>query len=92
MLQPIEKFQAVRPAIQRIQYERKMFKQKGPLHYVFDIDDTLIFDNGRSTPNVQVVKLLEEAKANGDQVHLITARGLSARSETVAELKRAGIK
>ena len=62
------------------------------MHYVFDIDDTLIFDNGRSTPNVQVVKLLEEAKANGDLVHLITARGLSARSETVAELKRAGIK
>jgi predicted HAD superfamily phosphohydrolase YqeG len=44
------------------------------LNVVFDIDDTLIFDDNRQTPNIQVKHLLEVAKAHGYKIHLVTAR------------------
>lgn len=55
---------------------------------VFDIDDTILFDNSRSGPNLQVLEFLKESYNDGHKVHLVTARSLSARSDTIAELKR----
>jgi hypothetical protein len=40
----------------------------------FDIDDTLIFDNSRETPNLQMKHLLEVCIAHGYAIHLVTAR------------------
>jgi hypothetical protein len=65
--------------------------RKVKLHWVFDIDDTIIFDNARSTPNAQVLDLLRMAKGRGDSVHLVTARGMSMKSETIAELGRVNV-
>jgi len=39
---------------------------------MFDIDDTLIFTNGK--PNVPIIELLYEAKRRGYKVIIITAR------------------
>jgi hypothetical protein len=62
-------------------------------HAVFDIDDTLIFDDNRQTPNVQVKHLLEVARAHGCKIHLVTARERSADviKWTRDELRRHGI-
>jgi hydroxymethylpyrimidine pyrophosphatase-like HAD family hydrolase len=62
-----------------------------PFNVVFDIDDTIIFDNGRSTPNLQVVELLRKLKTKGAQIHLVTARDQEHRQETILELKRSKI-
>ena len=43
-------------------------------HVVFDIDDTLIFDDNRQTPNIQIKHLLNLAHAHNCKVHLVTAR------------------
>jgi len=62
-------------------------------HAVFDIDDTLIFDDNRQTPNVQVRHLLDVARAHGLKIHLVTARERSAEVSkwTRDELRRHGI-
>jgi predicted HAD superfamily phosphohydrolase YqeG len=52
---------------------------------VFDIDDTLIFDDQNETPNIQVKHLLEVARAYGYKIHLITAR---ERNPTVMKWTR----
>jgi predicted secreted acid phosphatase len=63
------------------------------VHAVFDIDNTLIFDDNRETPNVQVKHLLEVARAHGCKIHLVTAREKSSEVTkwTRDELKRHGI-
>jgi len=60
---------------------------------VFDIDDTLIFDDEHQTPNVQVKHLLDVARAYGCRIHLVTAREKSADviKWTEDELRRHGI-
>lgn len=62
-------------------------------HVVFDIDDTLIFDNEKETPNVQIKHLLAVSKAHGAQVHLVTARMKAADvvKWTRDQLRRQGI-
>jgi hypothetical protein len=64
-----------------------------PLHAVFDIDDTLIFDDNRQTPNLQVKHLLEVARAHNCKIHLVTAREKNAEviKWTRDELRRHGI-
>jgi hydroxymethylpyrimidine pyrophosphatase-like HAD family hydrolase len=47
-------------------------------HVVFDIDDTLIFDDERQSPNLQVKHLLEVARAHNYKIHLVTAREKNA--------------
>jgi hypothetical protein len=63
------------------------------LEAVFDIDDTLIFDDARNTPNIQVKHLLEVARAYGCKIRLITAREKSPEvlKWTRDELKKHGI-
>jgi predicted HAD superfamily phosphohydrolase YqeG len=85
----IQKFQALKPALLRLRHE--MAKTKGKLHIVFDIDDTIIFDNARSTPNLQVVEFLKEFKKGGHSIHLVTARSTEARQDTLLELNRVGM-
>ena len=58
---------------------------------VFDIDDTILFDNSRSGPNLQVLEFLRDSYASGHKVHLVTARSVSTRSETIAELRRSKV-
>ena len=58
---------------------------------VFDIDDTILFDNARSGPNLQVLEFLRTSYAAGHKIHLVTARSVSTRSETIAELKRSKV-
>lgn len=58
---------------------------------VFDIDDTILFDNSRSGPNLQVLEFLKDSYDAGHKIHLVTARSLSARSDTIAELKRSRV-
>lgn len=62
-------------------------------HAVFDIDDTLIFDDNRQTPNLQVKHLLEVARAHNCKIHLVTAREKNAEviRWTRDELRRHGI-
>lgn len=62
-------------------------------HAVFDIDDTLIFDDNRQTPNLQVKHLLEVARAHNCKIHLVTAREKNAEviKWTRDELRRHGI-
>lgn len=87
----IQQFQSLRPAIQRCVHELDLNKVTKPFNVVFDIDDTIIFDNGRSTPNLQVVELLKKLKAKGAKIHLVTARDQESRQETILELKRSKI-
>ena len=48
-------------------------RRVGPMDAVmFDIDDTLIFTNGKA--NVPMIELLREAKAMGYKIVIITAR------------------
>ena len=61
------------------------------MNIVFDIDDTLIFDNGRSAPNMQIVEFLKDMKSQGHKIHLITARAKSVEKMTKQELSRSGI-
>jgi len=63
------------------------------LHAIFDIDDTLIFDNQRTTPNVQIMHLLNVSRAHGCKIHLISARQhcKEVLRWTKDELKRTGI-
>lgn len=87
----IQRFQSLRPAIQRTIHEMDLSKVARPFNVVFDIDDTIIFDNGRSTPNLQVVELLKKLKSKGALIHLVTARDQEHRQETMLELKRSKI-
>lgn len=83
------------PAIQHVSMlvAEHMSKQPENASVVFDIDDTLIFDDNHQTPNVQVKHLLEVARAHGCKVHLVTAREKSAEVTkwTRDELRRHGI-
>lgn len=56
---------------------------------VFDIDDTLVYDN--STIVVDVVKLYNRLLDLGARIFLVTARKASMRAETFTELKKVGI-
>lgn len=66
----------------------------GSGHAVFDIDDTLIFDNEHETPNLQIMHLVDVARAYGLDVHLVTARmhAPDVVSWTRAQLRRHKIK
>lgn len=55
---------------------------------VVDIDDTLIFDDGRSSANLQVVTFVQELLKAGAKVHLVTARSKEMDRATRNELKR----
>lgn len=57
-----------------------------------DIDDTLIFDDGRSSLNNQVVTFVQELYKAGAKVHLITARSKEMDRATKNELQLAKIK
>lgn len=67
--------------------------QKGVASVVFDIDDTIVFDDGHETPNIQIKHLLTVVKAYGFQIHLVTARESSATNIkwTRDEMRRHGI-
>jgi len=60
---------------------------------IFDVDDTLIFDDGHETPNVQIKHLLSVVKAYGYKIHLVTARLNNCENLkwTRDELRRHGI-
>lgn len=55
---------------------------------VVDIDDTLIFDDGRSSANLQVLTFVQELYKAGAKVHLVTARSKEMDRATRNELKR----
>jgi hypothetical protein len=61
-------------------------------HVVFDIDDTIIFDDYRGSMNHQIVSLLKILQDHGYKIHLVTARHADMRSETERELRSKGIK
>jgi hypothetical protein len=92
----VAKYKALSPAIQHVamliaEYMNQTSEQE--LQAVFDIDDTLIFDDDRATPNIQVKHLLEVARAHGCKIHLVTARERSPEVVrwTREELKRHNI-
>jgi hypothetical protein len=87
-------YKALMPAIQKISLLISEYQPTGPtMQAVFDIDDTLIFDDERQTPNIQVKHLLEVARAHGCKIHLVTARERSPEVTkwTRDELRRQGI-
>lgn len=91
----VEKYEALLPAVQaatRLISDATLIGERA-CNIVFDIDDTLIFDDQRQTPNVQIKFLLDVAKAHGCKVHLVTARERSkeVRQWTAQELKRHSI-
>jgi len=75
----VAKYNAISPAIDHIglllgKARASKSSSAGALSACFDIDDTLVFDDGRETPNVQVRFLLDICRAHGCKIHLITAR------------------
>lgn len=76
----IGKYQSLVPAIKHTcsLISDHITSVSGDHNAVFDIDDTLIFDDQNETPNVQVKHLLQVARAYGYKIHLITAREKSA--------------
>ena len=72
-------------AVSRVSLDEAL---KHPL-VVFDIDDTLIYDN--STIVVDIVKLYNRLLDLGARIFLVTARKASMRAETFAELKKVNI-
>ena len=93
-MEVISKYKALMPAIQHASRILSDYNSKEQGHVVFDIDDTLIFDDDRTTPNVQVKHLLDVARACGYKIHLVTAREKSAEVTkwTRDELRRHGIR
>lgn len=92
----VARYRALQPAVKHVSTAVAEFMTESgssEMHAVFDIDDTLIFDDQRNTPNVQVKHLLDVARANGCKIHLVTARKKSNAviNWTRAELKRHGI-
>lgn len=83
-------YDALLPAIQDIY---QLLGQTASREIVFDIDDTLIFDDYRITPNQQVVALLLHLQQNNYNIHLVTARtaGSSTRQQTIEELRKVRI-
>lgn len=83
----MHKYSALLPCVQRA------VELLGTLPHktvVVDIDDTLIFDDGRLTPNMQVRDLVTMLKHNSYKVHLVTARSKTPEMIriTKAELKQ----
>jgi hypothetical protein len=95
MFHVISQYKALAPAVQQTCSLLADYIQthEGPFHVAFDIDDTLIFDDNRGSPNIQVKHLLDVAKAYGCKIHLITAREKSVDVSrwTRQELRRQGI-
>jgi hypothetical protein len=85
-----EKFSALLPCVQNVYLRLSAIPSR---EVVVDIDDTLIFDDGRSTPNVQVKELIAALLAKQYKVHLVTARLHDADMvrATKQELKKLGI-
>jgi predicted HAD superfamily phosphohydrolase YqeG len=72
----IGKYQSLVPAIKHscALISDHITSNSGEHNAVFDIDDTLIFDDQNETPNIQVKHLLDVARAYGYKIHLVTAR------------------
>lgn len=89
----VGQYRALLPAVQHACKIVSEHISDEPSDIVFDIDDTLIFDDSRQTPNVQIKHLLEVCRAHGCKVHLVTAREKSADviKWTRDELRRHGI-
>lgn len=89
----LAQYKALMPAIQHASILLSELAIGDDLNVVFDIDDTLIFDDNRQTPNIQVKHLLQVARAHGYKVHLVTAR--EKNNEVIKwtrdELRRHGI-
>lgn len=86
----IKKFDTLSMAIQEIYQQLAFIDAK---NICFDIDDTIVFDDYRNTPNVQVVQMVLFLQKNDYNIHFITARLDSAemRQQTKKEIKNAGI-
>jgi hypothetical protein len=86
----VKKFDTLALAIQEIYQQLSFIDDKNAC---FDIDDTIVFDDYRNTPNVQVVQMVLFLQKNGYNVHFITARVDNAemRQQTKKEIKNAGI-
>lgn len=87
----LKRFNALLPAIQEVYQLLILVPHK---NIVFDIDDTLIFDDYRNTPNQQVRALLLYLQQRDYNVHLVTARVNDAemKKTTKEELDQMGIK
>jgi hypothetical protein len=74
----LAKYKALSPLVQHLSHLVSEFisiqTKYDSYHAIFDIDDTLIFDDNRQTPNVQIKYLLDVSRAHGCKIHLITAR------------------
>lgn len=91
----VKQYKALMPAVQhaaRIISEHTVDPLKPP-SIVVDIDNTIIFDDGRNTINLQIMHLLNVAKSHCCKIHLVTARENSTevRKFTREELRRLGI-
>lgn len=72
----VKQYKALMPAVQhaaRIISEHTVDPLKPP-SIVVDIDNTIIFDDGRNTINLQIKHLLDVAKSHSCKIHLVTAR------------------
>lgn len=91
----LEQYNALLPLVRRVaELIADYCSKHSEANIVFDIDDTLIFDDERQTPNVQVKHLLDVARAYGCKVHLVTARQKSTevRRWTENELRKLDIR
>lgn len=83
-------YTALLPAIREIYTLISLMPQSK--HVVFDIDDTIIFDDYRGSMNHQIVSLLRILQDRGYKIHFVTARHISMRAETEKELREKGVK
>lgn len=84
----VKAFAALQPALQAVSQHLFLVQSRA---IVVDIDDTLIFDDGRSTSNAQVKAFVLALKQNKYKVHLVTARHKDMIRTTKVELQKAGI-
>jgi hypothetical protein len=90
-IEVLGKFMVLQEAIERCNNLLGMLPRE-TWSLAVDIDDTLIFDDGRSSPNNQVVTFVQELYKAGAKVHLITARSKEMDRATKNELSLAKIK
>ena len=88
-MEVVKQFVALQPAIQEANVSLTFVPSKA---IVVDIDDTLIFDDGRSTANRQVFDFVNALFDSKYTIHLVTARSKEMDRATKIELQTVGVK
>lgn len=87
-MEVVKQFVTLQAAIQAANVSLTFVPSKS---IVVDIDDTLIFDDGRSTVNRQVLDFVNALASSQYKVHIVTARSKGIERATKLELMNVGV-